>query len=43
LLDELECCKARGQLGYKQIYWYPDGIDGWDAAKLPMAEAEPVP
>jgi PQQ-dependent catabolism-associated CXXCW motif protein len=29
--------------GYTQVYWYADGIDGWQAAKLPVADAEPVP
>jgi len=29
--------------GYTQVYWYPDGIDGWEADKLPMADAEPIP
>ncbi len=29
--------------GYRQVYWYRDGIDGWEAARLPMAEVEPVP
>jgi PQQ-dependent catabolism-associated CXXCW motif protein len=35
--------KRAASWGYKQIYWYPDGIDGWDAAKLPTADAEPAP
>jgi PQQ-dependent catabolism-associated CXXCW motif protein len=29
--------------GYTQVYWYPEGTDGWEAAKLPVAETEPVP
>jgi rhodanese-related sulfurtransferase len=29
--------------GFTRLYWYRDGIDGWEAAKLPVAEAEPVP
>ncbi len=29
--------------GYTRIYWYRDGTDGWEAAKLPLAEAKPVP
>jgi len=29
--------------GYTRVYWYPDGTDGWEAAKLPLAETEPVP
>jgi len=28
--------------GYTNVYWYRDGTDGWDAAKLPLAIAEPV-
>jgi PQQ-dependent catabolism-associated CXXCW motif protein len=29
--------------GYTRIYWYRDGTDGWQAAKLPLARAEPAP
>ena len=29
--------------GYTQVYWYRDGIDGWEAAQLPMQKAEPTP
>jgi PQQ-dependent catabolism-associated CXXCW motif protein len=29
--------------GYTQVYWYRDGIDGWEAAQLPMQKAEPAP
>jgi PQQ-dependent catabolism-associated CXXCW motif protein len=29
--------------GYRHIYWYPDGVDGWAAAQLPMMPAEPRP
>jgi PQQ-dependent catabolism-associated CXXCW motif protein len=29
--------------GYTRVYWYPEGTDGWEAAKLPVAETEPVP
>jgi PQQ-dependent catabolism-associated CXXCW motif protein len=35
--------KRAASWGYTQVYWYRDGMDGWDAAKLPMADAEPVP
>ena len=35
--------KRAASWGYKEIYWYPDGIDGWGAANLPTAEAEPAP
>ena len=24
--------------GYRQVYWYPDGIEGWRAAKLPTVQ-----
>ena len=29
--------------GYRNVAWYPDGTDGWDRAKLPLADAEPEP
>jgi PQQ-dependent catabolism-associated CXXCW motif protein len=29
--------------GYTRIYWYRDGTDGWEAAKLPMKDIEPIP
>jgi PQQ-dependent catabolism-associated CXXCW motif protein len=29
--------------GYTRVYWYPEGTDGWEAAKLPTENAEPVP
>ncbi len=30
--------------GYRRVYWYPDGIEGWRAAKLPTVNvAETVP
>jgi quinoprotein dehydrogenase-associated probable ABC transporter substrate-binding protein/PQQ-dependent catabolism-associated CXXCW motif protein len=29
--------------GYRQVVWYPGGSDGWLAAGLPLAAAEPVP
>jgi PQQ-dependent catabolism-associated CXXCW motif protein len=35
--------KRAASWGYTRVYWYPDGTDGWEAAKLPLAEAEPVP
>ena len=30
-------------LGYKNVAWYPDGTDGWEAAGLPLQEAKPEP
>jgi len=35
--------KRAAAWGYTRVHWYPEGTDGWEAAKLPMAEAEPVP
>ena len=29
--------------GYRNVVWYPEGTDGWQAAGLPLEEAEPVP
>ena len=29
--------------GYSQVYWYPEGTDGWGAAGLPLAPSEPEP
>ncbi len=31
------------QHGWTHVYWYPDGPDAWEAAGLPLAEAEPLP
>jgi PQQ-dependent catabolism-associated CXXCW motif protein len=28
--------------GYRHLYWYRDGTDGWEAAQLPTEEATPV-
>ena len=25
--------------GYRKVYWYPDGIEGWEKAGLPTASA----
>ncbi len=27
--------------GYRRVYWFPDGIEGWTAAGLPTVTAEP--
>jgi PQQ-dependent catabolism-associated CXXCW motif protein len=35
--------KRAASWGYKRVYWYRDGTDGWEAAKLPLATAEPAP
>jgi len=29
--------------GYRHVYWYPDGVDGWAAAALPLVPLEPRP
>ena len=29
--------------GYRNVYWYPDGTDGWAAAGLPLESSQPVP
>ncbi len=34
--------KRAASWGYTRVYWYRDGTDGWEAAKLPLAVAEPV-
>jgi len=28
---------------YSRVYWYRDGTDGWEAAKLPTKDIEPLP
>jgi PQQ-dependent catabolism-associated CXXCW motif protein len=35
--------KRAASFGYTTVYWYRDGTDGWDEAKLPTAVAEPAP
>jgi rhodanese-related sulfurtransferase len=34
--------KRAASWGYRRVYWYRDGTDGWEAAKLLLTEAEPV-
>lgn len=29
-------------MGYRNVAWYPDGADGWQAAKLPLQQAKPA-
>lgn len=35
--------KRAKALGYNTVYWYRDGLDAWEAAKLPVAAAHPEP
>ncbi|MBV2122867.1 MAG: thioredoxin fold domain-containing protein [Candidatus Thiodiazotropha sp. (ex Ctena orbiculata)] len=35
--------KRASALGYRNLYWYPEGSDGWAAAGLPLVAAEPQP
>ncbi|WP_106744981.1 PQQ-dependent catabolism-associated CXXCW motif protein [Yoonia maritima] len=35
--------RAVTELGYKQVYWFPDGTDGWDNANYPTEVISPVP
>lgn len=30
-------------LGYRNLYWYPDGTDGWADAGRPLVPGDPVP
>jgi PQQ-dependent catabolism-associated CXXCW motif protein len=34
--------KRAASYGYTTLYWYRDGTDGWEEAKLPTAVAEPA-
>ncbi len=31
------------QLGYRTVYWYPEGTDGWTRIGGPLETAEPIP
>lgn len=35
--------RAREEYGYRNIYWYPYGIDGWKEQELELEPATPVP
>jgi PQQ-dependent catabolism-associated CXXCW motif protein len=35
--------KRAASYGYSQIYWYPEGSTGWEAAGLPLEKNKPVP
>jgi len=30
-------------MGYRNVAWYPNGTDGWEAGGLPLQEAKPAP
>jgi PQQ-dependent catabolism-associated CXXCW motif protein len=35
--------KRAASWSYTRVYWHRDGTDGWEAAKLSIADSEPVP
>lgn len=35
--------KRAHALGYRNLYWYRDGIDAWEQAGLPLDPAQPLP
>ena len=35
--------RAVQELGYSNVYWYPEGVEGWRNAGLELVEAEPEP
>lgn len=35
--------KRAHELGYSNLYWYPDGTDGWSEHQLPLIESTPIP
>ena len=43
LLDELEAAKRAAAWGWRQVLWYREGTDGWEAAGLPTQELQPAP
>lgn len=34
--------RAINELGYRQVYWYPEGVQGWSKAGKELAEAQAV-
>jgi rhodanese-related sulfurtransferase len=34
--------RAINELGYRQVYWYPEGVQGWAKAGKELAEAQEV-
>jgi PQQ-dependent catabolism-associated CXXCW motif protein len=35
--------KRASAMGYKDLYWYRDGLDAWEAAQLPVEPSQPEP
>jgi len=35
--------RALSELGYAQVYWYPDGVQGWKQAGQPLELAQAIP
>lgn len=35
--------RAVQELGYRNVYWYPEGVGGWQDEGLGLVELEPVP
>jgi quinoprotein dehydrogenase-associated probable ABC transporter substrate-binding protein/PQQ-dependent catabolism-associated CXXCW motif protein len=35
--------RAMRELGYSNVYWYPEGVQGWESAGLELVEAHPEP
>lgn len=35
--------RAREEYGYRNVYWYPDGTDGWGFMDHPLERVEPAP
>jgi PQQ-dependent catabolism-associated CXXCW motif protein len=35
--------KRAMEMGYRNVVWYPEGTNGWQAAQFPLADATPVP
>jgi quinoprotein dehydrogenase-associated probable ABC transporter substrate-binding protein/PQQ-dependent catabolism-associated CXXCW motif protein len=35
--------RAMRELGYSNVYWYPEGVQGWESAGLELVEARPEP
>ncbi|MCA7119863.1 MAG: PQQ-dependent catabolism-associated CXXCW motif protein [Acidibrevibacterium sp.] len=34
--------KRAARLGFRQVYWFPEGVDGWRAAGFALAPAAPL-